>query len=382
MSEIWGRKWVLHIANLFFMVFNLACAFAPNTGALIAFRFFAGLGGSAAIAIGGGVIGDMFSESDRASSMAVFTLGPLFGPSVGPVAGGFIAETIGFKWIFIVIAIAAGVGALFGIPFLDESYAPVIQLNRAKKWAKDKEGDHPDHDVLLEKHQDPYHVLWVNLTRPIVLLCRSFICFILSLYMGIMYGFYYLMFATFPGVYSGIYGFSTGIAGLAYLGPGVGFVLSTFYGAYVADGLYKRLIAKNGGISKPEMRIPALIIASFVVPVGLLWYGWAAQEKAHFILPIIGAGVFSFGMMGTFLPIQLYLVDSFQYAASAIAAATVIRSLFGFVFPLFGEQMFDALGNGGGYSLLAGLAIVIGIPFPIWIYYAGEKIRAKSDLNR
>ncbi len=89
---------------------------------------------------------------------------------MGPVAGGFIAETIGFKWIFIVIAIAAGVGALFGIPFLDESYAPVIQLNRAKKWAKDKEGDHPDHDVLLEKHQDPYHVLWVNLTS------RSYFC--------------------------------------------------------------------------------------------------------------------------------------------------------------------------------------------------------------
>ncbi len=82
--------------------------------------------------------------------MALFTLGPLIGPSVGPVAGGFIAETIGFKWIFIVIAIAAGVGALFGIPFLDESYAPVIQLIRAKKWAKDKEGDHPDHDVLLK----------------------------------------------------------------------------------------------------------------------------------------------------------------------------------------------------------------------------------------
>ena len=82
------------------------------------------------------------------------------------------------------------------------------------------------------------------------------------------------------------------------------------------------------------------------------------------------------------LPIQLYLVDAFRYAASAIAAATVIRSLFGFVFPLFGEQMFDRLHDGGGYSLLAGLAIVIGIPFPIWIYYHGENIRARSDLNR
>ena len=126
----------------------------------------------------------MFSESDRATAMAIFTLGPLIGPSVGPVAGGFIAETIGFKWIFIVIAVAAGLGALFGIPLLDESYAPVIQLRRARKWAKDKEGGHPDHDVLLESHQNIYNVLWINLTRPIVLLCRSFICFILSLYMG------------------------------------------------------------------------------------------------------------------------------------------------------------------------------------------------------
>jgi hypothetical protein len=65
--------------------------------------------------------------------------------------------------------------------------------------------------------------------------------------------------------------------------------------------------------------------------------------------------------------------------------------------------MFDALGLGGGSSvslnsdqpetaiyrlpfvsvkLLAGLAIILGIPFPVWIYYRGEAIRAKSDLTR
>lgn len=99
-------------------------------------------------------------------------------------------------------------------------------------------------------------------------------------------------------------------------------------------------------------------------------------------MPMIGSGIFGFAMMGCFLPIQLYLVDAFQYAASAIAAATVLRSLMGFAFPLFGEQMFDALGDGPGYSLLAGLSIVIGIPFPIWIYFYGEKIRLRSDLNR
>jgi hypothetical protein len=60
----------------------------------------------------------------------------------------------------------------------------------------------------------------------------------------------------------------------------------------------------------------------------------------------------------------------------------VFRSSLGFVFPLFGEQMFARLGLGGGNSLLAGLAIVLGIPFPIWIYYYGERIRLNSSLSR
>jgi len=75
-------------------------------------------------------------------------------------------------------------------------------------------------------------------------------------------------------------------------------------------------------------------------------------------------------------------VDAFQYAASAVGAAAVFRSLLGFAFPLFGEQMYSSLGNGGGNSLLAGLAIVIGIPFPIWIWFKGEDIRKRSSLAR
>ena len=56
--------------------------------------------------------------------------------------------------------------------------------------------------------------------------------------------------------------------------------------------------------------------------------------------------------------------------------------MLGFAFPLFGEQMYAALGYGGGNSLLAGLAIVLGIPFPVWLWYYGEKIRARSSLSR
>ncbi|KAF8815165.1 MFS general substrate transporter [Phlegmacium glaucopus] len=381
LSEMYGRTWVLHIANIFTLVFSLGCAYSPTTGSLIAFRFLAGFSGSAPIAIGGGSVSDLFAEKDRASAMALYTVGPLFGPALGPVAGGFITEKLGIKWVFIVIAVTSGVASIVGIPFLKETYAPIIRMRRAARLA-DPEVAAREHSALILSRERKIHVLWVNLTRPLVILFRSLVCFMLSLYMAFMYGIYYLMFSTFPQTFQSIYGFNTGIGGLAYLGLGVGFLAASLFGAKFGQDMYKKLADKNGGVGKPEMRIPALCIGSLLVPVGLLWYGWSAQARLHWMMPIVGSGIYGFAMMTTFLPISLYLVDAFTYAASATAAASLFRSMLGFAFPLFGEQMFNVLGVGFGNTLLACLAILLGIPFPIWLYFKGEAIRARSDLTR
>ncbi|KAJ7246604.1 major facilitator superfamily domain-containing protein [Mycena haematopus] len=381
LSEMYGRRWILNIGNLVTIGFNIGCAFAPTTGALLAFRFLAGISGSAPIACGGGVVSDLFSERDRAAAMAIYSLGPLIGPVVGPIMGGFVTETIGIKYVFIIVAAAGGIASAVGIPFLRETYAPLIRLRRAKN-ATDPEKAALQHPVLIAQHSSKLHYLWINLSRPAILLFGSPVCFLLSLYMAFMYGIYYLMFTTFSTLFSGTYGFNTGTGGLTYLGLGFGFILATGVSAKTANELYNYMVKKNGGQGEPEMRIPALIFGSLFVPVGLFWYGWSAEAKVHWIMPIIGSGIFGFGMMCTFLPIQLYLVDTFTYAASALSAASVFRSLLGFAFPLFGQQMFDALGMGGGNSLLGGLAILLGIPFPIYLYYHGAAIRAKSSLTR
>lgn len=380
LSEVYGRAWVLHLSNLFFLAFNLGCALSPNTVSFIVFRFLAGFVGSAPIACGGGVISDLFAERDRASAMALYSIGPLIGPAIGPVMGGFIAESVGIQYVFYVVVAITGAAAMIGIPLLRETYAPVIRL-RLDNMTLDPEKTTVGHPVLPHE-MGKWAYLWLNLKRPVILLTRSFILFMLSLYMALIYGIYYLMFATFPDLFLTVYHFSIGSGGLTYLGTGVGFLTAALFGAKVSSKTYIYLAAKNGGKGKPEMRIPALIFGSFFVPVGLFWYGWSAQAEAHFIMPIIGTAIFGFGLMTSFLPISLYLVDTFTYAASATAAASMFRSLLGFGFPLFGEQMFAALGYGGGNSLLAGLAIVIGIPFPVWIYFAGERIRANSSLAR
>lgn len=144
----------------------------------------AGFAGSAPIACGGGTVSDLFSEKERASAMAIYSLGPLLGPVIGPVAGGFIAESIGFKYIFIVVAGLCAIAAILGIPFLRETYHPVIRLRRAKKSA-DPEKAAKAHPHLIAEHGNKMHRLWVDMTRPFILLTQSIICFLLSAYMAL-----------------------------------------------------------------------------------------------------------------------------------------------------------------------------------------------------
>lgn len=106
LSEIYGRLWVYHISNVFFIIFTVACAVAPSLGSLIAFRFLAGSAGSTPLVLGGGSIADLYSRETRGSKIAIFSLGPLLGPVIGPIAGGYLAGAAGWRWVFWVISIA------------------------------------------------------------------------------------------------------------------------------------------------------------------------------------------------------------------------------------------------------------------------------------
>lgn len=116
-----------------------------------------------------------------------------------------------------------------------------------------------------------------------------------------------------------------------------------------------------------------------LVPVGLFIYGWSAEFKTFWLVPDIGAAIFSAGVIIGFQCIQTYIVDSYtRFAASAIGAATVMRSLAGFGFPLFAPVMYRALGNGWGNSLLGFIAVGLGLPAPVLLWFYGEKLRMRS----
>lgn len=85
-----------------------------------------------------------------------------------------------------------------------------------------------------------------------------------------------------------------------------------------------------------------------------------------------------FGIFTIFLCLLNYIIDAYlMFAASAIAANTFMRSLFGGVFPLFATYMFEGMGIQWAATLLGCVALIF-VPAPIIFYIYGKKIRAKS----
>jgi MFS family permease len=82
---LYGRTPIIHAGNIIFTVFQIGCAEANSIGTLIALRLFAGIGGSAVLSVGGGVIADAFPKEKMGGATAAFSIGPLLGPVIGPV---------------------------------------------------------------------------------------------------------------------------------------------------------------------------------------------------------------------------------------------------------------------------------------------------------
>ena len=151
-------------------------------------------------------------------------------------------------------------------------------------------------------------------------------------------------------------------------------------GCYLLLDRYVNMRAAKSS-AKPEHRLPFLFVGSFVMPAGLFLYGWTAEAKCHWILPILGTWLIGIGQSITNIPARTYLADAFvTYAASAIAAGVFFRTIAGAILPLAGPPLYDNLGLGWGNSIL-GLVALAFVPLPVIFYRYGEALRGRFPID-
>ncbi|KAL2072574.1 hypothetical protein VTL71DRAFT_11917 [Oculimacula yallundae] len=378
LSETFGRKPLYLICFTIFTLLQIPTALAKSLPVLITLRTITGFFGSIGIANGGGTISDMYAPSERAGIFGWYLLGPLLGPTIGPLLGAVILDNLNWPWLFwilLMICSAAVLGAFF---FLRETYVPAILSQRKKALEAE------DSTLYYYENEDTRPLdakLTQSIKRPLLILFTQPIVITMALYQALIFAITYSMYTQFQSIYGGIYDFSTLQVGLTYLGPGLGFLTAVWFLVPRIGSLYNSLTKKNNNTPKPEFRLPLANIGSVLIPLSLFTFAWTTQYHVHFMVPITATFFYGVGQVAIFNAVQNYYIDAFErYAASAIAAGSLFRSVVGGVVPVFTGGLLEKVGLGWGFSIFGFVSVLLA-PSPVLFYWYGEGLRERFRIE-
>ncbi|GKZ24998.1 hypothetical protein AbraCBS73388_012022 [Aspergillus brasiliensis] len=350
LSEFYGRRPIYLVSLPLYIIFIIPCAAAQNIQTMLVARFLDGLAGAAFTSVAGATVGDMYTKRTLHTPMLLYTASPF-------------------------------IQSILVIIFVPETYAPVLLRNRARKLRQDT-GDDRWMATIEKLDRSVLQTVLHSLYRPFMLLLLEPMCLNLCLLSSIALGVQYLFFGAFGVVYGNAYNFGLWQSGLAFTGILVGMITAVVIDPwcckiypYFSRGHKEK---ESTGNNEPESRLPPAVIGAPLMTIGLFWFGWTAVPSVHWIVPIIGSGVFGAGMIFVFQGVFTFFVDAYPlYAASALGANSFTRSTFAAAFPLFGVAMYHKLGDQWATSLLAFLSLAMA-PFPYIFFRYGKRIRSRS----
>lgn len=182
-----GRNPVYIITLAVFVILQVPTALAVNFGMLLAFRFLTGFIGSPSLATGGASIGDMYAPNKRAYGIAIWGVGAVCGPTLGPLVGGFAAEAKGWTWTIWELMWLSGFALVLFFFFLPETSSANILYRRTRRLRKitgnDKLISEPE---LIGEQMTGKDIVMMVLIRPITLNFTEPMVFLLNLYIALV----------------------------------------------------------------------------------------------------------------------------------------------------------------------------------------------------
>ncbi|KIK59421.1 hypothetical protein GYMLUDRAFT_169583 [Collybiopsis luxurians FD-317 M1] len=378
---VFGRN-SIYMATLFlFVIFQIPIITATNIQTILAFRFLTGFFGSPALATGGASMADIYPPHQLAYVVGIWAIGAVGGPIVGPVIGGFAAQTKGWRWPQYELIWLSSFSFVFLLLLLPETYEPTILRKRAQRLRKLT----GNQQLMSQGEKDTQgesiaSVLKEALYRPFVLAKEPVLMFA-NVYLGFVYAIFYLWFEAFPLVFNGIYHFNLGLSGLPFLGflvsAAITYTAYALYQNYHFEPRSARSKAEGKDMS-PEVRLEIGLMASLFIPTSLLIFGFTSRQSVHWIVPVIGASLYLPGIWLNFQSIAMYITSAYpMYAASVLAGNDLFRSTIASVFPLFGRSFFENLGLGPASALLAGISLLL-MPVFWALMHWGHVLRGRS----
>lgn len=361
LADLYGRKNVISIGIIIFLVGSTLCGFSQSMNMLIGFRAIQGLGAGAIFTLTYTIVGDIFTLEERPKIQG--SLGTVWGIAglVGPLMGGAFIDLLSWHWIFF-INIPFGILSIFLIQRnLKESfekkkqiidYAGIVTLSAAMLLF---------FNIFLSAKYMDYSRIFIGVSvAGTLLLLAAFYRIekkaiepivpleILTKTNQIVNAISFLLAAVLIGidVYMPIYlqnvlGFSPTVSGLALVSMTITWLISAV--------VLGKMIIRRGGKT-------VTIIANVILLLGILLLPTLGLHTP-LIIVILYVGVIGFGMGGALTILTILIQESVGYnqRGAATATNTLLKtlgqtigiSIFGSVFNLFIVQYFNDNGIQG-----------------------------------
>lgn len=380
------------------MIFIMASGLAPNIGAQLAFRFLAGFFGSTPLTCAGGSLSDIWNPYERTTAFPVFANAAFLGPIIGPVFGGFIAQSYSVTWRWVewvcsqvkffeiytdfskTTLIMSGLVLTMVVLFLPETFPPILLKWKAKHLRAITGDDR--YRAEVEIRRDTFMTrLGRALYRPFLLTASEPIIILVALYMTVIYIILFTFLDGYDYIFGEIHNVSAGVQGLCFLGIAVGLFLATPF-VFLIRKMQKSQLAKLKEQGKdqlaPEFRLWFAMIGAPAIPISMFWMGWTSDSNISIWSPLAASVLFGFGILCVFISSYQYVIDSYEiYAASALASVTLIRYVAAGGMTIVGIPFYENVGVHYTCTILGCIAAAC-TPVPYLFYIYGHKLRERS----
>ncbi|KAM5431673.1 hypothetical protein McanMca71_004906 [Microsporum canis] len=433
---LYGKRPVYIAGATMFIISAVWCALSPSYVSLVIARIFQGLAVSPVECLPSATIAEIYFLHERAYRVGIYTLLLLGGKNLIPLVSAAITNSLGWRWIFWMVAITTGFGAILVFFFVPETFwdrtprprvkrpnmrrsvsdlvhtlrgrssqpvtpgpeepdkqlgaatprkhkdvhvgfadneksevgmeasraeyekdlgqpsVPAIVIDPEAQRSVPASRDQADPTVQLSQQQiytsnlrakPPVSFIqslkpwngriardsWLRvMVRPFILFAYPAVLWSSMVY-ALSVGWLIVLSESVAEVYANrdAYNFTPLQVGLVYISPFAAGILGTIVAGRVSDIVVRFMSRRNGGVYEPEFRLVMGVPITLATTIGLMGFGWSAQERDNWIVPTVFFGILSFGCtLGSTTSIT-FCVDSYrQYAGEALVTLNFSKS--------------------------------------------------------
>ncbi|KAG5817951.1 hypothetical protein H9Q71_001653 [Fusarium xylarioides] len=393
-SDVKGRRVAYSLTSIVFLGACIGLAEAKNYTTMVVLRCVQSTGSASTIAIGSGVIGDITTRDNRGGLMGIFQAGLLVPVAVGPIIGGALAGSLGWRSIFWFLTIYSGVFLILLVLLLPETLRSIVGNGS-------REPTHAIAKYPLRLYQKTTKVQWnhdaastppaakkyIDITGPFRILISKKAAPII-VFLAVYYAVWQMSITAMSSLFEDKYGLTETQIGLTFIANGVGSMVGTLITGKILNIDYSRFKARHDArTANPNTEDDHVSVSSPYFPFFnalIMLFGWTIQypHKVHIAVPIVSTFITGWSAVSMQSVVMTYLVDVFHdRSAAASASLNLARCFFAAGGTSFVMPLVNSIGVGLVFTVCVAVQGVAVVSLAVqWKF--GAKWRREAEDER